>query len=57
MTKIKAHMYRKHVELLVRTASSILVKKGHWCDYFPNPLPQNFNIFHSMRHMILFITL
>ena len=57
MTKMKAYVYGKHVELLVRTISSVLVEQGHWCGYFPNPLPQNFIIFHSMRHMILFIIL
>ena len=41
----------------MRAIASVLIEKWHWCDYFPNPLPQNFIIFHSMQHMILFIIL
>ena len=55
MTKMKAYMYGKHVELLVRTIVSVLIEKEHWCGYFSNPLPQNLIIFHSMWHMILLI--
>ena len=57
MTKMKTYLYGKRVELLVRTISSVLVEKGHWCGYFPNPIPQDFIIFHSMWHMILLIIL
>ena len=57
MTKVKAYMYGKHVELWVRTISCVSVEKGHWCGYFPTPLPKNFIIFHSMWHMILLIIL
>ena len=57
MTKIKIIVCRKHTELSMITKSSILVEKGHLCNYFPNPLPKNYIIFHSMRHMILLIIL
>ena len=57
MTKIKTIVCRKHSELSMITKSSVLVEKGHLCNYFPNPLPQNSIIFHSMRHMILLIIL
>ena len=52
---MKTHVYRKHIELLLSTISCVLVEKGHWCNYFRTPLPQNFTIFHSMWHMILLI--
>ena len=53
MTKIKTTACRKHIELSIITKSSVLVEKGHLCDYFSNPIPQNSIILHSMRHMIL----
>ena len=37
----------------MRKISSVLIEKVHCYYYFPNPLPQNFIFFHSMRHMIL----
>ena len=57
MTKIKTTVCRKHIELSMITKSSVLAEKGHLCNYFPNPIPQNSIIFHSMRHMILLIIL
>ena len=57
MTKIKTAVCRKHTELSMITKSSVLVEKEHLCNYFPNSLPQNSVIFHSMLHMILLIIL
>ena len=57
MTKIKTNIYRKHVKLSVITISNVLVEKGHLCNNFPTPLPQNSIIFHSMWHMILLMIL
>ena len=57
MTKIKTTVCRKHTELSMITKSSVLVEKEHLCNYFPNSLPQNSIIFHSMLHMILLIIL
>ena len=57
ITKIKTIGCRRHTESSMKTKSSVLVEKGHLCNYFPNPLPQNFIIFHSMRHKILLIIL
>ena len=57
MTKIKTDICRKHIELSVVAISNALVEKGHLCNNFSNPLPQNFIIFHSMRHMILLMIL
>ena len=45
MTKIETNVCRKHTELSVIAKSSVLVEKEHLCNYFPNPLPQNFIIF------------
>ena len=45
MTKIETNVCRKHVELSVIAISNVLVAKGHLCNNFPNPLPQNFIIF------------
>ena len=52
MTKIKTNVCRKHTELSVIAKSSVLVEKEHLCNYFPNPLPQNFIIFHIFRAFI-----
>ena len=57
MTTIKSNVCRKHTELSVISKSSVLVEKEHLCNYFPNPLPQNFIIFHIMSHVILLIIL
>ena len=57
MSKIKTNVCRKHTELSVIAKSSVLVEKEHLCNYFPNPLPQNFIIFHIMSHVILLIIL
>ena len=57
MTKIKTNICRKHVELSVIAISNVLVEKGHLCNNFPNPLPQNLIIFHSIWHMILLMIL
>ena len=57
MTKIKTNVCRKHTELSLMAKSSVLVEKGHLCNYFPNPLPQNFIICHSIRHMVLLMVL
>ena len=57
MTKIKTNVCRKHTELSVKATSSVLVEKEHLCNYFPNPLHQNFIIFHIMSHVILLIIL
>ena len=45
MTKIKTNICRKHLELSVIAISNVLVEKGHLCNNFPSPLPQNFIIF------------
>ena len=57
MTKIKTYVCREHEELSVTAKSSVLVQKEHLCNYFPNPLPQNFIIFHIMSHVILLMIL
>ena len=57
MTKIKTNVCRKHTELSMIAKSSVLVEKEHLCNYFPNPLPQNFIIFHIMSHVILLMIL
>ena len=55
MTKIKTNICRKHIELSM--ISNVLVEKGHLCNNFPNHLPPNFIIFHSMWFMILLMIL
>ena len=57
MAKIKTNVCRRHTELSMIAKSSVLVEKGHLCNYFPNHLPQNFIIFHSMQYMILLMLL
>ena len=47
----------KNMQLSMTPKSSVVVEKGHLCNYFPNPIPQNSITFHSMRHMILLIIL
>ena len=49
MTKIKPNFCGKHVEVSVIAISNIMVEKGHLCNNFPNPLPQNFIIFTVCR--------
>ena len=57
MTKIKTNICRKYVGLSVISISNVLIEKGHLCNNFPNPLSQNFIIFHGMWHIILLMIL
>ena len=52
MTKIKTYVSRKHAGLSMIAKSSVLVEKGHLCNYFPNPLPPNFIIFHNIYDFV-----